>query len=121
MNDPTLQAERKVTDQMGRPLIDESVNVGGVGLGTTLGGYPVVIDNNAPSITGNASPTAALASGPVFGSLQHAMVARNVRQVGVMRLNERYADYLAVAWLGFMRYDIRSNDMKAVAQASYHS
>lgn len=121
MNDATLQAERKVVDQMGRPLIQQSVNVGGNGLGDTLGGYPVVIDNNAPSITANATPTAALASGPVFGSLHHAMVARNVRQAGVMRLNERYADFLAVAWLGYMRYDIRSNDMRAIAQASYHS
>lgn len=121
MNDATLQAERKVTDQMGRPLVQESVNVGGNTLGSTLGGYPVVIDNNAPSVTANATPSAANASGPVFGSLNHAMVARNVRQVGVMRLNERYADFLAVAWLGFMRYDIRSNDMRAIAQASYHS
>jgi HK97 family phage major capsid protein len=121
MNDATLQAERKVTDQMGRPLIQQSVNMGGNTLGETLGGYPVVIDNNAPSIAGNSSPTVAEASGPVFGSLHHAMVARNVRQVGVMRLNERYADYLAVAWLGYMRYDIRSNDMRAVVQASYHS
>jgi len=119
MNDATLQNERKVTDQMGRPLIQQSVNMGGTQLGETLGGYPVVIDNNAPSIVGVTTPTAANASGPVFGSLNHAMVARNVRQTGVMRLNERYADFLAVAWLGYMRYDIRSNDMRAVAQAAY--
>lgn len=121
MNDATLQAERKVTDSFGRPIIQQNVNMGGNTLGDTLGGYAIVIDNNASSITANASPSAANASGPVFGSLHHAMVARNVTQAGVMRLNERYADFLAVAWLGFMRYDIRSNDMKAVAQASYHS
>jgi HK97 family phage major capsid protein len=121
MNDATLQAERKVTDAFGQPLIRQNVNVGGTQLGETLGGYEVVIDNNASSITANTTPSAANASGPVFGSLNHAMVARNVRQVGVMRLNERYADFLAVAWLGYMRYDIRSNDMRAVAQASYHN
>ena len=119
MNDATLQNQRTVTDLYGRPMIQQSVTMGGNTLGETLGGYPVVIDNNAPSITGNATPSASNASGPVFGSLHHAMVARNVQQAGVMVLRERYADYLAVAWLGYMRYDIRSNDMRAVAQRSY--
>jgi HK97 family phage major capsid protein len=121
MSDTTLQNERQVTDLYGRPLIQQSVNMGGNTLGETLAGYPVVIDNNAPVIAGNAAPTVAEVSGPVFGSLSHAMVARNVRQTGVMVLRERYADYLAVAWLGFMRYDIRSNDMRAAASVSYHS
>lgn len=121
MNDSTLQNERTVTDLYGRPLIQQSVNMGGNDLGENLGGYPVTIDNNAPVITSNATPTAANASGPVFGRFESAMVARNVRQTGVMVLRERYADYLAIGWLGFMRYDIRSNDMRAVAQVSYHN
>jgi hypothetical protein len=30
-----------------------------------------------------------------------------------MRLTERYADYLAVGYLGFARVDMRSNDLRA--------
>lgn len=123
MNDRTLQAERKITDSMGRPLIDQSVNMGGTDLGDTLAGYPVTIDNNAPTITGVAHASVAVAgvSGPVFGRFESAMVARNVTQAGVMVLRERYADFLSVGWLGFMRYDIRSNDMRAIASVSYAS
>lgn len=113
MNDATLQNQRTVTDQYGRPLIQQSVNMGGTELGDTMAGYPVVIDNNAPSIAANAI------SGPVFGRFSTAMVARNVRQTGVMVLRERYADYLAIAWMGYMRFDIRSNDMRAVASVKY--
>ena len=112
MNDKDLQNARSVTDTFGHPLWRPTVTVGGTGATDEIWGYPVTIDNNAPG----ASTSASTLGGPVFGSLKHAMVARNVRQVGVMRLNERYADFLAVAWLGFMRYDIRSNDMRAVTQ-----
>jgi len=111
MNDLDLQHLRSVTDTFGHPLWQPSVTVGGNEPGDRIYNYPVTIDNNAPSF----STVASTQGGPVFGSLSHAMVARNVRQVGVMRLNERYADFLAVAWLGFYRFDIRSNDMRAIA------
>lgn len=111
MNDLDLQNLRSVTDTFGHPLWQPSVTVGGNEPGDRIYNYPVTIDNNAPGF----SKTASTQGGPVFGSFTHAMVARNVRQVGVMRLNERYADYLAIAWLGFQRWDIRSNDMRAIA------
>jgi HK97 family phage major capsid protein len=111
MNDLDLQHLRSVTDTFGHPLWQPSVTVGGNEPGDRVYNYPVTIDNNAPGFSTSASTQ----GGPVFGSFTHAMVARNVRQVGVMRLNERYADYLAIAWMGFMRWDIRSNDMRAIA------
>lgn len=112
MNDKDLQNARSITDTFGHPLWNPDVTVGGNAANGRIWGYPVVVDNNAPG----ASTSASTLGGPLFGSLQHAMVARNVRQTGVMVLRERYADYLAVAWLGYMRYDIRSNDMRAVTQ-----
>lgn len=73
-----------------------------------MAGFPVVIDNTLPNLT--ASTT----GGPVFGNLPHAMVKRVVRGgTSVMRLTERYADYLAVGFLGFTRVDMRSNDLRA--------
>jgi hypothetical protein len=52
------------------------------------------VDNNIPNLT------ASTVGGPVFGSLQHAMVRRIVRGAEVMRLTERYADFLAEGLLG---------------------
>lgn len=75
-------------------------------MGTMLG-FPVVVDNNLPSIA--ASTT----GGPVFGNLGNAMVRREVIYPSVMRLQERYADQLAVGYIGFHRIDYRSNDMRA--------
>jgi hypothetical protein len=67
----------------------------------------VIVDNNIPNLT------ASTAGGPVFGNLGPAMVYRVARGTTVMRLQERYADYLAVGYLGYYRLDIRSNDLRA--------
>jgi HK97 family phage major capsid protein len=112
MNDKDLQNARAVTDTFGHPLWVPDVTVGGNEANGRIWSYPVTVDNNAPGVSTSANTL----GGPVFGSFTHAMVARNVRQTGVMVLRERYADFLAVAWLGYMRYDIRSNDMRALTQ-----
>ena len=49
----------------------------------------------------------------MFGNLGPAMVMRVARDTTVMRLQERYADFLAVGYLGYYRLDIRSNDLRA--------
>jgi len=114
---------RTVVDGQGRPLLNfangfdaEDMTRGGgepasdsevTSPVARLFGFPVVIDNSIPNLT--ASTT----GGPVFGSMHHAMVMRTVRGgTRVMRLGERYADYLAVGWLGWIRADIRSNDLR---------
>lgn len=104
-----------VVDTSGRPLLNFangfSDNTGsqspqGAAV-ATLFGFPVVIDNSLPNLT--ASTT----GGPVFGAMDHAMVYRRVSDVSVLRLQERYADQLAVGYIGFLRADFRSNDMRA--------
>jgi hypothetical protein len=68
----------------------------------------VVIDNSIPNLT--ASTT----GGPIFGSMEHAMVQRTVRGgTRVMRLDQRWADFLAVGYMGWVRTDLRSNDLRA--------
>lgn len=111
MSDIDLQKMRGVTDQFGHPLWNPSVQVGG-NEPDRLYGYPVVIDNNTTSFSTSASTL----GGPIFGAMDHAMVQRTVNQAGVMRLVERYADFLQVGYIGYMRTDIRSNDMRAVTQ-----
>jgi HK97 family phage major capsid protein len=106
-----------IVDSEGRPLLSfmngfnvddvQNPNYNSAGAVAQLLGFPVAIDNSIPNLT--ASTT----GGPVFGNLQHAMVYRQVRDAGLMRLNERYADFLAIGYLLFMRCDIRSNDVRA--------
>jgi HK97 family phage major capsid protein len=113
VNDAHLAGLRNLVDNYGRPLLILP-NQGGA---PTLWGYPVKVDNNIPSLA------ASTVGGPIFGNLQNAMVQRvvrsdarivaNVNPAGVMRLTERYADYLAIGYLGYIRLDIRSNDLRA--------
>jgi HK97 family phage major capsid protein len=75
----------------------------------TLLGFEVVLDASLPSAL------VASTIGPiVFGNLRKAMVQRTVGAPRILRLTERYADYLQVGYIGFVRTDIRSNDMRAV-------
>jgi len=105
-NDNTLAKIRSLTDGFGRPLWQPDIRLGGI---DTIYGNPVLIDQNV----GDISTTASTASGLLFGDFQTAMVVRQVNQAGVMRLDERYADYLQVGFLGFVRMDARSNDLRA--------
>ena len=113
VNDAHLAGLRNLVDNYGRPLLIMP-NQGGI---PTLWGYPVIVDNNIPNLA--ASTT----GGPCFGNLSAAMVMRVVRSdarivasvnpASVMRLTERYADFLAIGYLGYIRMDIRSNDLRA--------
>lgn len=107
MNAAQAVNQRSVTDANGRPLINFANGYADGAIGSMLG-FPVVVDNSLPNLT------ASTVGGPVFGNMQHAMVMRTVRgQSTVMRLTERYADFLAVGYLGYYRFDIRSNDLRA--------
>lgn len=103
VNDAQLKGLRTVVDQYGRPLLQKP-NSGGA---PTLWGYPVKVDNNIPNLTTSST------GGPIFGNLGPAMVMRVARDTTVMRLQERYADYLAVGYIGYYRLDCRSNDLRA--------
>ena len=109
---------RTVTDGNGRPLLNfmngfDADNANDADYSSNspvaqLFGFGVVIDNAIGALTASS------VSGPVFGDLSRAMVMRTVRDsTTVMRLTERYADYLAVGYLGFSRVDMRSNDLRA--------
>jgi HK97 family phage major capsid protein len=120
---------RSVTDANGRPLLnfmnglsaDDVTNADYTAASpvATLFGFPVMIDNSIGNLAANTT------GGPIFGDLQRAMVLRVVRSdarvvtdnhpvvPNTMRLTERYADYLQVGYLGYLRVDSRSNDLRA--------
>jgi HK97 family phage major capsid protein len=108
MNDNTQWKIRSITDSFGHPLWNPNVQVGG---DDRVYGYPVLIDQNI----GDISTVASTDGGMYFGDFQTCMVVRQVDQAGVMRLDERYADFLQVGFLGFVRMDSRSNDLRAVS------
>lgn len=104
VSDGQLKGLREVVDSYGRPLLVQP-DQGGAPI---LYGYPVKVDPLVPALA------ASTVGGPVFGNLSQAMVTRTVKNsTAVMRLTERYADYLAVGYLAFARVDMRSNDLRA--------
>ena len=102
----TLSNLRKLTDAYGHPLWNPNVQVGGA---DDLYGYKYQIDQNV----GGVSTSASTVGGVLFGDFSRAMVVRQVNNAGTMRLTERYADYLQVGYLGYVRMDARSNDLRA--------
>jgi len=113
MNDTQVQRERTLTDGFGHPLWEPNTQAGQPDV---ILGYPVVVDNNAPSVA--ASTTSSIAGGVLFGDLKTPMVVRQVNMAGTMRLTERYADYLQVGYLGYVRMDAQPNDLRAVISLS---
>ncbi|MCW5252219.1 phage major capsid protein [Streptomyces sp. SHP 1-2] len=99
-SDAGLKVVRKLKDDTGRPLWEPSVQAGAPSL---LLGAPVVIDNGVPA-------PAASASSIGYGDLRAAYVARQIAGGQMMRLEERYADYLQVGFLGFLRFDGTTDD-----------
>jgi len=110
MNDLTLAAIRKLKDSQNRPLWVPSV-AGGVP--STINGRPYVIDNKLPVPAANAKSI-------LFGDFKTGYVARRVAGAQVLRLSERYADFLQVGFFGFARWDGVIQDAAAV-KAYKHS
>lgn len=110
LNDTALTNLRTITDAYGHPLWQPNTQAGADG--DRLYGYPYVVDQNTPSV----SSTASTAGGLYFGDFQTAMVVRQVDMAGSMRLTERYADFLQVGYLGWVRMDSQPNDLRAVVE-----
>lgn len=105
-HDSFVKAVRKVKDTQGRPLWQPDYLAGGDR--DTILGYPVTIDNSMATMA--ASSTSAL-----FGNFRRGYIWRRVLGLQMLRLTERYADYLQVGFLGFMRGDGKVQDPKALA------
>jgi len=114
-HDSTLAALRKLKDSDGRPIwqpaADASMQGGAPG---TLLGNPYYINQDMATIaTGNKSV--------IYGSFQKYVV-RQVKEVTMVRLVERYAEKLQVGFFAFMRLDGRAinaggNPIKHLIQA----
>lgn len=109
MHDLTLAAIRKLVDTQGRPLwvpAQSSTTISGSNPDTILG-YPITIDQAIPA-------TAVSTKSVLFGDFEAGYVVRQVLGFNLLRLVERYADFLQVGFIGFARYDARPDDASAI-------
>ena len=98
-HDSTLKAIRLLVDTAGRPLWQPGITAGfGNGFPETILDKPYVINNDMPVMASNAYSI-------LFGALSKYKVRRVASGTTVLRLVERYADYLQVGYIGFLRAD----------------
>lgn len=93
-HDQTLKLLKQLKDENGRPLWVPGVAVREP---DTVLGYRYVINQDMPT-------PAASAKAILFGDLKKYKI-RIVRGVAMLRLAERYADYLQVGFMAFQRFD----------------
>lgn len=110
MSQSARKAIRKLKDSQNRPLWEPSVQAG---VPDQLLGYGLTLNNYVPA-------PAASAKSIVFGDIREAYVIRDVSDFAVLRLAERYADFLQVGFIGFQRSDGTLQNSAAV-KAYQHS
>lgn len=109
MNDASLAAIRIIRDDsggagIGRPLWEPSIQPG---VPDSLLGYPVVVNNDMATMAANARSI-------LFGDFAAGYVIRDVLGIQSLRLEERYADFLQVGFLAFLRTDGLVQDSSAL-------
>lgn len=92
--DSTLRFLRTLLDKFGRPLWVPGVKDSEP---DTICGYQYVINQSFPTIAASATTVA-------FGAWQK-FIARKVRDLQVLRLDERFADFGEIAYVAFSRID----------------
>jgi len=100
-NDQTLAYIRKIVDGNTRALIWNNAQSIANGVEPTLLGHRYIVNNDMPSLdTANAKPI-------LFGDFDAGYIVRDVQDVQIIRMNERYADSGQVGFVGISRHDGR--------------
>ncbi len=102
MHDGSLKIARKLKDTQGRPIFLPGYDGLAGAMSDQLLGYDIAINQDMPVMAANAKSI-------LFGRFDKYK-ARLVKDVTIMRLVERYADNLQVAFLLFARADGRLLD-----------
>lgn len=103
-NDATLATLRKFKDGDGRPLW---LPVPVPGMPATINGVPYSIDQAMPNVADTAKPI-------LYGDFRAGYLVRQVQGVQMVRLAERWADFLQIGYFGFSRLDAVPDDTSAV-------
>jgi HK97 family phage major capsid protein len=94
MHDSTLKFVRELLDKQGRPIFQKDFSAD---TPSTILGYPYFINNDMATIATTNKTV-------LFGQLSKYLV-RQVKDMSIVQLNERFADFGQVAFLAFARYD----------------
>jgi HK97 family phage major capsid protein len=98
LRDASAGIIRKLVDSQNRPLWEPSVVAA---TPDTIAGYPVVINNDVAAM-------AASAKSILFGDFSRYII-RDVAGIQIVRMSERYADFLQTGYYGFQRTGGRLN------------
>lgn len=96
MHDNTAKVLKSLLDKYGRPIWLPGLAVNAP---DTILGYPYVINQSMASPVASTNPSVV-----AFGDMQKYIV-RKVKDMSVLRLNERYADFGQVGFIAFSRID----------------
>jgi HK97 family phage major capsid protein len=96
LHDQSLKSIKQLLDKYGRPLWLPGIAANAP---DTILGYPYVINQQLPKIG-----TAGAGGVVLFGDMKKFLV-RKVKDLQILRLDERYADYGQVGFIGFARVD----------------
>jgi len=99
MHDLTIGYLKTLKDLYGRPLWTPGMTAG---TPDQIIGFPFVPNNDMATLTETSPLSTRLTV--LFGALDKYVI-RRVKDLRVLRLDERYADYGVVGFLGFARYD----------------
>lgn len=108
-HDQVLQSARLLLDKFGRPLWLPGMTANAP---DTILGVPYSINQQMPSGGGSPfTPTIFFSGNPtvIYGDLSKYVI-RRVKEMSIMRLVERYADFGEVGLLSFGRYDAQLVD-----------
>ncbi len=98
-HDTTLKVLKQLKDASNRPLWQPGLTAGfATGAPSTILNHEFVINNDMPVM-------AASAASVLFGDMSKYMTRRVGEGTSVLRLTERYADYLQVGYIAFLRSD----------------
>jgi HK97 family phage major capsid protein len=100
-HDGTLAALKKVKDKFGRPIWMPSIIVKEP---DRINGYLYAVNNDMDQLQTQVGSPPATRKTVLFGQM-NKYVIRRVKDMTVLRLTERFADYGQVAFIGFSRYD----------------
>ena len=99
MHDSTFKSVRKLVDDQNRPIFMNDLSATSPG---TLFGVPVVINQDVAVIAASAKTI-------YYGDFSKYLI-RDVQDFTLLRLEERYADFHQVGFVGFSRHDGRILD-----------
>lgn len=111
--DSSFKVVRKLKDSNGRPIFMPGFDGLGKPGPDTILGYPVQINQDVAAMAANAKSI-------LFGRFDKYKT-RIVKDVTMLRLTERYADQLQVAFIAFMRADGRLLDAGTHPVAYYQN